>query len=175
MARKKKRVNRVRGDTIEVDNPAYKPGHHGQKWNPQKIRSGFNQYEDPASTMYARRKLSESQFAAAYKFREYYERGGGKGAGAINYENPEVDGGASYDPMNDRQMDAHKALKDAHNCVGTTYYKLLEMFCGQRFSVKQITHIEYGRATRMLQRGIQTEIKTGLSQLANLWGLSFRV
>jgi hypothetical protein len=171
--RRKKKVNRVKGNTIEVENPNYNPAINA-RWNAQKIRVGFNKYEDPALAMYARRKLNEAQAAAAYRFRQLYERGGGAGARAIDYGRERVDGGKTPDPFSQGQQDARKELAYAHEQIGADSYNLVEMFCGQRLTIRQIVAHEYARPTVHYERVTSTTIKGALSRLAEIWGYETR-
>lgn len=150
-----------------VENPNWSRAYDGDKTNPRFISVPFNHKESAVSVLASKGAIDPAQYAAAFRFRQLWERLGGAGAGAMDYSRVVVDGGMTPDPISSAQMEAGRELKRAEEALrkahGEYAYKLVGYICGQGYSVHDLTE------TRR-QRDTMTDLlRMYLDVLAGLW------
>lgn len=147
-----------------VPNPFYSPDHSGESWNPPKIKAYVNIKESAVGTLYSRGHINDAQWAAAGRFRQYWERSGAKGTIAIDYGREQVDGGKGIDPLPDSMIDAVQRLNECKPVLGRKAFDLMIKVVGQGMEIKDLAESQRDRKT------IGDYIKDGLDELAVHWG-----
>lgn len=149
----------------DVDNPHYEKAHHGEKWNPDKIKAARNLRESTFSALKGRGVIDGPQVSAALKFLRHYEALGG-GAQAMDYTREPVDGGGVTDPISNRKIDAGNILEDARKHIGSRPYSIVERIIGEGYTIAQISKDHRERTTNA------DYLKHALDDLAALWGIN---
>ncbi len=147
-----------------VPNPFYSPDHSGESWNPPKIKAYVNIKESAVGTLYSRGHINDAQWAAAGRFRQYWERSGAKGTVAIDYGRAQVDGGKSIDPLPDSMIDAVQRLNECKPVLGRKVFDLMIKVVGQGMEIKDLAANHRERTT------LGDYLKDGLDELAVHWG-----
>lgn len=150
----------------DVDNPYFSRAHGVSSTNPRKVRVSKNLLESAVETLYARGRLDEAQKRAADRFRATWEACGGAGSGAMDYSRTVVDGGGARDPLNERQVDAGRTLRDCRVLLGARNYELVSKVCGQGLSLQDIERDQRARLT------MADNLRASLDDLARQWGLA---
>lgn len=151
-----------------VPNPYYVPNHAGASWNPQKISAFVNIRESAIGTLYSRGHIDDAQWAAAGRFRQYWERSGAKGAIAIDYGRERVDGGKGIDPLPDSMIDAVQHLNECKPILGRKAFDLMIAVVGQGMEIADIAKTQREKTT------YSDYLKDGLDALADHWGYKTR-
>lgn len=147
-----------------VPNPFYSPEHSGESWNPPKIKAYVNINESAVGTLYSRGHINEAQWAAAGRFRKYWERSGAKGTIAIDYAREQVDGGKAIEPLPDSMIDAVQRLNECRPVLGRKVFDLMIKVVGQGMEMADIAKTQREKTT------YSDYIKDGLNELAEHWG-----
>lgn len=159
--------------TREIDNPTFNDAHEiGRLGNVKRITAFVNVRESAVSVLASKGQVSESQVAAADRFRRLFEAMGGAGARAMDPSKEFVDGGRIPDPISAHQIDAGKELADAYAQVskqhGLYAWRLLGYVCGEGRSIHELT-------TTRRQRDTMTDLlRLYLDCLSEHWGYSTR-
>jgi hypothetical protein len=129
----------------EIENPYFQKDHSESNSNPKKILAAVNMRESVSAHWLIRNKIDLAEYKASTDIRRWYETLGGKGAGAIDYSKPYVDGGGSRDPINLREMEAAMRLRDVHSVVGQRGWEILEILCCQCVPINKAYPDQYER------------------------------
>jgi hypothetical protein len=124
--------------------------------------------ESAAGTLYSRGHIKDAQWAAAGRFRQYWERSGAKGTIAIDYSREQVDGGKSIDPLQDSMVDAVRQLNECRPVLGRKAFDLMIKVVGQGMEIADIAKTQREKTT------YSDYIKDGLDALAVHWGYKTR-
>jgi hypothetical protein len=154
----------------EVENPMWSRDHDGDKTNPRTIQAFKNARESEIAFLYSRGAISQSQLAAADRFRKLFEAMGGAGAKAMDTTKEFVEGGRFPEPIGERAIDAGKKLALAYEALvashGLYSWKVVGYICGQGVSVQQMT------STRRQRDTMLDNLRMYLDCLAGHWGYS---
>ena len=120
-----------------------------------KDKSGFtikepvvvNVRESSLTAMHARRQIDDAQLRAGEWFRGKYEAMR-MGSMAIDPSYEPVDISGHADPIPDRVIMAGQAISKARAHLGVIGATLVELVCGQGFTIAQAANRRYGLATR---------------------------
>lgn len=149
---------------VEVDDPGHNPRYAAKGSNARKIKAAVNMMESPAAHWFHKDLIDEAQYRAAVRFRRLWETGGGAGAGAFDYAREPVDGGATPDPINVRQVDALRELRDVEGKLGPEGYCLVRDVCGSCIPLGQLF------PARREQDRRSSQCREMLAILAEFWG-----
>lgn len=164
--RKHDELGSLKSDVRECDvaNPYFNSAHRASSSNPAKVRAFVNIRESAVGTLYKRGHISEAQWAAAGRFRMYWEKSGAKGTVAIDYRRVQVDGGKMQDPLSDRTVDAVQRLNDCMPVLGRRTFELMVKVVGQGMEIADIAQTQREKKT------FSDYLKDGLEDLAAHWG-----
>jgi len=142
MARKSRKIEtghaKTRIAVVEVENPHYSRAHREDRTNPRMTPVTVNMMESPAAHWLYKGLIGAAEYRAATDFRAWYERAGGRGAGAIDYSVPKVDGGRIAEPIDMGRMEAAGKLRDIYHLLGRDGYELVQVMCGQCLPLSSI-------------------------------------
>nr|DAH62811.1 MAG TPA: hypothetical protein [Caudoviricetes sp.] len=154
--------------TCGVPNPQFNPAHQPSRLNPVKVKALVNIKESAVGTLYARGHINDAHWAAAGRFRMYWEQSGAKGAIAIDYGRVQVDGGKAVDPLPDRVVDATHHLNCCLPVLGKRTFDIMIKVVGQGMEIADIAKTQREKTT------FSDYIKDGLEELAVHWGYKTR-
>lgn len=103
-----------------------------------KIEALVNLAEHPLEMMLSRGRLSPSQYAAACRYREVYERAAIGPGRAIDPAKIKVDGGGVGDPLSDAVLDAHQQLKQIAAALGDIGNEIVRAIAGEGRTVTEL-------------------------------------
>jgi hypothetical protein len=165
MARHKKKPVSLAGPKVHlatIQNPDWRADLDGEKAFPRDIVAAVNMKESSVETLFARKLLSKSQKQAADKFREHWEKAGGKSSG-LDYTQDRVDGGRG-DPVTSK-LASIQELKRARQYLGMRGYETLEAICGEGKSMTDLAPHKRERLT------MADNLRADLDDLATMWGM----
>jgi hypothetical protein len=151
-----------------VDNPDWRPAHHGEKAFPRKITASVNIRESAIATLAAKGVLDPAQVAAADRFRALWERVGGRGVGTIDLVRERVDGGERREPVTASALDAGRELRRCRLLLGEYGYWLVRQLAGERRSLHEFC------PTRRERDSTADWLRRDLTALAKMWGYETR-
>jgi hypothetical protein len=99
-----------------------------------------NVRESSLATMYARGQIDQAQLEAGNWFRHTYERSR-MGSMAVDPRREPVDISGMADPIPDHVIAASRELARARAEIGVKGYLIVELVCGQGWSVKEAAGI----------------------------------
>ena len=111
-------------------------------------------------TLYSRGHINDAQWAAAGRFRQYWEQSGAKGTVAIDYGRELVDGGKGIDLLPDSMIDAVQRLNECKPVLGHKAFDLIIKVVGQGMEIADIAITQREKTT------YSDYIKDGLDVLA---------
>lgn len=152
----------------EAPNPHFNPAQQPSRSNPIKVEALVNIRESAVGTLYARGHINDAQWAAAGRFRMYWEQSGAKGAIAIDYGRVQVDGGKAIDPLPDRVVEATQHLNSCLPVLGKRTFDIMIKVVGQGMEIADIATTQREKTT------FSDYIKDGLEELAVHWGYKTR-
>ena len=137
-----------------------------------KIEALVNLAEHPLEMMLSRGRLTPSQYAAACKYREIYERAAIGPGRAIDPAKIKVDGGGVGDPLSDAVLDAHQQLKRVAVPLGIVGNQIVRSIAGEGKSISEMAKTWSGSASEKLNRAyLAPRFCEALDVLANeVWG-----
>jgi hypothetical protein len=121
--------------------------------------------ESPLSTMLARRQIDDAQYEAGKWFRKVYEQTR-MGSMAVDPSREPVDTSGIADPIPDTLIAATKLLRAARYELGGKGYLIVELVCGQGFTVREQQHV--GRT----EKGTGWLLRHALDKLAEWRGFA---
>jgi hypothetical protein len=155
---------------------ARQPGYDGKRemvaaWVDSPLTPGTsdpvvkNIRESPLATMLARRQIDEAQYEAGSWFRKVYEQTR-MGSMAIDPSREPVDTSGQADPIPDALIAASRLLRVARYELGGKGYLIVELVCGQGFTVREQQHV--GRT----EKGTGWLLRHALDRLAEWRGFA---
>ncbi len=138
-----------------------------------KDRRGFtikepvikNVRESSLTAMHARGQLDDAQLRAGEWFRSKYEKMR-MGSMAIDPSYEPVDISGHADPIPDRVIMAGQALSKARTHLGVMGWTLVELVCGQGFSIAAAANRRYGLASKAQLAFTGQLLRAALDELA---------
>jgi hypothetical protein len=124
-----------------------------------------NIHEGPLATMLHRRQIDLAQFEAGDWFRSTYEKTR-MGSMAVDPSREPVDTSGVADPIPDTLIAATRLLRAARYELGSKGYLIVELVCGQGYTVTEQQHI--GRT----EKGTGWLLRHALDTLAEWRGLA---
>lgn len=164
--RKHDEIGSLKSDVRERDvpNPYFNSAHRASVTNPAKVKAFVNIRESAVGTLYQRGHINDAQWAAAGRFRMYWEQSGAKGVVAIDYRRAQVDGGKMQDPLSDRVVEAVQHLNNCLPVLGKRTFDLMIKVVGQGMEIADIA------VTQREKKTFSDYIKDGLDDLSVHWG-----
>lgn len=150
----------------EIDNPYHSRAHAGAAGNPAEIVVARNFHESPLVLLTETGVLRPSEAKAGVRFRDLYERAGGRMPSPSELKE-RVDGGSAPDAFGGGRMLAGYELRQAHIAVGSEFYGIARFVAGEGHSLRELSkklHTHLRRARRLL--------RAALDALAQHWGIS---
>ena len=145
---------------IETDNPFFSPSHAESKTNRRKAIAFLNLEGNIAAKWFYRNPplIDQAQLIAASDFQRWWEASGGRGAGAIDYSKPFVDGGLNPDPISLHRMIAAERLKEVHKVLGNHGFAIVQSLCAECQNAKDLwpSKRERDKATSLCRSMLDT-------------------
>lgn len=124
---------------------------------------------DPLHRMLSRREIDQAQAKAGAMLRDAHELVGATGMRAVDFMREKVDGGRRGHGLADSVLLAARRLRQAEALLGWQAYRLVVCIVCQGCPG---TIIAEQSAVGVDRRVVQWQLRSGLEQLAVLWGLA---
>jgi len=128
-----------------------------------------NLRHDPLLRMFQRQEIDADQLKAGELLRAAHETLASRGIRAIDLGAERVDGGRLDDGIPEAVMRAGRRLREAQSLLGWQVYRIvIAIVCGGLHGSAIARH----SSARVDRNAVQHQLRTGLEQLAVLWGFA---